>query len=474
MKLIPPLLIGFAACVLVACSRGDSLQQILAEGELTVVSRSSPTTYYLDKNGAAGFEYDLAQLFADELGVTLKVEPVFGLQDIFRQLKRQEAHLAAAGLTLIAERSDMFAHSIPYAVTTPRVIYKTGQRRPRSLADIDDLKLLTLADSSHQYLLTDLSMAHPDLAWDTVDEADSMELLERIDSGEADLAVIDSNEFRMQQSLYPRLEVAFDLGPEHQIVWYLPPGPRHDALRQRVNTFFEGLQQDGRLDLLREQHFGHARILSRIGSHTFASSIRRKLPPYRALIQQVAGEYQLDWHLLAAIAYQESHWDPLATSPTGVRGLMMLTKPTAAEMGVTDRLDPLQSLRGGARYLKHVRRRLPQRIEEPDRTWLALAAYNVGMGHLEDARVLTQRHGGNPDQWSNVMEHLPMLQKREHYRNTRHGYARGLQAVSYVQNIRHYYSILQWQDMAAQQPERPLDPQQHLPETLRNTTLLAL
>ncbi|HEY7776262.1 MAG TPA: membrane-bound lytic murein transglycosylase MltF, partial [Kineobactrum sp.] len=474
MKTIKPLLLSLAACVLGACSQGDSLQQILADGELTVVSRSSPTTYYLNKNEAAGFEYDLAQLFAEELGVTLKIEPVFGLQDIFDQLTRQEAHLAAAGLTVTEERSVNFAHSIPYAATTPRVIYKTGQRRPRSVADIDNLTLLTLADSSHQYLLTELAATHPGLEWGTLDEADSMELLERVDSGEADLAVIDSSEFTMQQSLYPRLDVAFDLGPEQQIAWYLPPGPQHDALRQRVNGFFEELQRDGRLTLLREQHFGHARILSRIGSHTFASSIRRKLPPYRALIQKVAGEYQLDWHLLAAIAYQESHWDPLATSPTGVRGLMMLTIPTAAEMGVTDRLDPLQSLRGGARYLKHVRRRLPQRIEEPDRTWLALAAYNVGLGHLEDARVLTQRHGGNPDQWSDVMEHLPLLQKREHYRDTRYGYARGRQAVSFVQNIRHYYSILQWQDMAAQQPERPLDPQQHLPEILRSTALLAL
>ncbi|QIB66931.1 membrane-bound lytic murein transglycosylase MltF [Kineobactrum salinum] len=463
------------ACLLCACAQPDSLQHILDQRELVVVSRSSPTTYYLDKNGAAGFEYDLVQLFAEELGVELKVEPAFSLKGIFRRLQRGEAHIAAAGLSLTPERSAYFAHSQPYASMTPRVIYKTGHRRPDSLDDAGDLQLVVLADSSHEQALLRLrETGRPELRWQVVAEADSMELLEMVDSGAADLAIIDSNEFRMQQSLYPRLDVAFDLGEEEQMVWYLPPGPEHEALRARADTFLAALQADGRLRLLREQHFGHTSVLSRIGSHTFARNIRSTLPAYRDLIRQVADEYQLDWHLLAATAYQESHWDPRATSPTGVRGLMMLTTPTAEEMGVTDRLDPLQSLRGGARYLKNIRRRLPADIYEPDRTWMALAAYNIGRAHLEDARVLTERHGGDPHLWKDVMQYLPLLQKREHYRTLRYGYARGQEAVSYVQNIRHYYSILQWQDIPATQPQRPLDTRQYLPQSLHNTELMAL
>lgn len=258
------------------------------------------------------------------------------------------------------------------------------------------------------------------------------------------------------------------------MVWYLPPGSDYRTLQRRIDTFLARLQADGSLERLREQHFGHTTVLSRIGSHTFARNIRSKLPAYRELIRQVADEYQLDWHLLAAVAYQESHWEPEATSPTGVRGMMMLTNPTAAEMGVKDRLDPLQSLRGGARYFKDLRRRLPQDIQEPDRTWMALAAYNIGLAHLEDARVLTERMGGDPHLWSDVMAHLPLLQKREHYRTTRYGYARGGEALHFVQNIRHYYSILQWQDMPAIQPQRPLDPDDYLPLALRKKRFLAL
>ncbi len=469
-------LLAFATAVLLSgCSRDDALQQVLADGELVVVSRNSPTTFYLDKNGAAGFEHDLAQLFAEELGVSLQMDTAYSLGGIFRRLQRREAHFAAAGLSLTEARSATFNHSTPYASLVPRVIYRTGRRKPSGLDDIQGLHLVVLAGSSHEQTLQELkSAAWPELSWEAVRGADTMELLERVDSGDADIAVIDSNEFRMQQSLYSRLDVAFNLGSEQDMVWYFPPGDEYTALIERADAFLTALQEDGRLEQLREQHFGHNTVLSRVGSHVFARNIRSKLPAYSKLIRQVAEEYKLDWHLLAAIAYQESHWDPEATSPTGVRGMMMLTGPTAREMGVKDRLDPLQSLRGGARYLKNIRRRLPADIDEPDRTWLALAAYNIGLAHLEDARVLTEQRGGDPHLWSDVMETLPLLQKREHYRNTRYGYARGKEAANFVQNIRHYYSILQWKDMSANQPGQPLNPMQFLPAALQGERFFAL
>lgn len=475
MKILNVIICAMMLATVSACAPPDRLQQVLADGEILVVSRNSPTTYYLDKEGASGFEHDLAQLLAEDLGVNLRMVTAYSLEGIFRRLEREEVDLAAAGLSLTPDRSQRFSHSAAYATMVPRVIYRTGNRRPESLDDLDDLRLAVLAGSSHEQALHIIAMGErPELRWEVVEGADTMELLERVDNSDVDLAVIDSNEFHMQKSLYPMLDVAFNLGPVQDMVWYLPPGPEYRSLQQRIDAFFARLQADGSLERLREQHFGHTTVLSRIGSHTFARNIRTKLPQYRDLIRQVADEYQLDWHLLAAIAYQESHWEPEATSPTGVRGMMMLTNPTAEEMGVKNRLDPLQSLRGGARYLKNIRRRLPRDIYEPDRTWMALAAYNIGLGHLEDARVLTEKLGGDPHLWSDVMIHLPLLQKREHYRNTRYGYARGGEAMHFVQNIRHYYSILQWQDIPAIQPERPLNPDEYLPLALREKRFLAL
>ncbi len=460
--------------MLSACSDSDRLDTILERGELLVVSRNSPSTYYLDKNGAAGFEYDLAELFAEELGVELIIQPAFNLEQLFEQLRRGEADIAAAGLSLTAARQASFSASSAYASQTPLVIYKTGSRRPRGLEDLAERELLVVKNSSHEEILKQRLQDFPDLHWQTVEEADSMELLERVDNDEQTLAIIDSGEFNIHQSLYPRLDRAFTLGDETETVWYMAPGPSSEKLRQAVDDFFAELVADGRMERLREQHFGHANVLSRIDSHTFALNMKNVLPDYEDMIRAVAKEYQLDWHLLAAVAYQESHWNPTATSPTGVRGMMMLTRPTARELGVADRLDPLQSLRGGARYLKNIRRRLPADISEPDRTWMALAAYNIGLGHLEDARVLTERQGGDPDRWQEVMERLPLLQKRQHYRNLRHGYARGREAANYVQNIRHYYSILQWQASPVDQWLPPIDINDYLPEALRGAGFRAL
>ena len=332
---------------LVGCSTEDSLERIRSSGELTVVSRNSPTTYYLGSEGPAGFEYDLVTLLAQDLGVSVTVREAFSLDDIFSQLHRREADLAAAGLTLTGQRDAQYQHSAAYYTLTPQVVYKTGQAKPREPRDLIGKQILILEGSSHSESLYALQAnGMPELTWDEVADVDSMELLELLDAGETELVIIDSNEFAVQQSLYPRLEVAFNLGSQQDMVWYLRQGTENDALQDYLSAFIERLSADGTLERLKDLHFGHAGQMSRVGSHTFARNMRKKLPDYRDLIQQVAEEYQLDWTLVAAVAYQESHWNPNATSPTGVRGMMMLTLPTAQEMGVTDRTDPLQSLRG--------------------------------------------------------------------------------------------------------------------------------
>jgi membrane-bound lytic murein transglycosylase F len=456
------------------CTRQDSLDHILSTGELRVVSRNGPTTFYKDKNGPTGFEYHLAKKLAEDLGVSLQLEPAFTIESIFTRLNREEADLAAAGLTLTGQRQDNYPYSSSYYSSIPQIIYKAGTFRPRSLADLSDMDIVVMADSSHAHALLALSSGGSSLSWKEIEGADSMELLELVNTGEAKLAILDSNEFKVQQPLYPRLKVAFDMGGEQEFVWFLSPGRNNKRLLARISELFKHLDESGEMERLTKLYLAPDAGITRIGAHTFTRNMRRVLPQYQALIQQVAVEYQLDWHLLGAIAYQESHWNPSATSPTGVRGMMMLTRPTARVLGVKDRLDPLQSLRGGARYLKNIKRRLPQRIKEPDLTWFSLAAYNVGMGHLEDARVITQRLGGNADLWADVAKHLPLLQNSKYYQNARHGYARGSEPVNYVKNIRHYYSILQWQDIAANKPLPPVETDDYLPRPLRSAKFFAL
>lgn len=165
------------------------------------------------------------------------------------------------------------------------------------------------------------------------------------------------------------------------------------------------------------------------------------LPRYRRSFEDSARRAGLDWRLLAAVGYQESRWDPAARSPTGVRGLMMLTVDTAEDLGV-DREDPAQSILGAGRLLADIYAALPPRIREPDRTAMALAAYNQGLGHLLDARDVADLRGGNPDRWDDVRAALPLLEQPDWIATTKYGYARGSEAVDFVERVRGYYTTL--------------------------------
>jgi membrane-bound lytic murein transglycosylase F len=153
--------------------------------------------------------------------------------------------------------------------------------------------------------------------------------------------------------------------------------------------------------------------------------------------------YQLSWELLAAQAYQESHWKAQAESPTGVRGVMMLTEETAASMGIQDRGDPAKSIHGGAKYLAHLLKRMPKSITGENRIKFALAAYNVGMGHLHDAQELARIQGKDPNSWQSLRETLPLLAEKRYYKTLTYGYARGQEPVQYVAAILTYRDILE-------------------------------
>ncbi len=149
-----------------------------------------------------------------------------------------------------------------------------------------------------------------------------------------------------------------------------------------------------------------------------------------------------DWRLLAALAYQESGWDPLATSFTGVRGIMMLTDDTADRMHVNNRLDPKQSIAAGAKYLADLIDALPAEVKQPDRTWLALAAYNLGQGHMNGARAIAIGLKRDPDSWYEMKRVLPLMARQKYYQHLKSGRTRGGEAVIMVENVRTFYDIL--------------------------------
>lgn len=462
------------AAPLTGCGGGDALDAIRDRGELVVATRNGPSTYYIDKGEQTGFEHALVSLFAEELGVSVRYKVLHNIDDILDSVRRDQADLAAAGLTVTESRATEFRFSLPYYAIDPQVIYVAGTARPRSLSDLVGGRIVTMASSSHAEFLGQLQEDLPDLDYQEIRDAEPLDLMDMVSSGAATYAIIDSNEYVANRAFHPNLRVGFTLGNSQRLAWLFSNREEDKAFRERVNDFLARVSDDGTLDRLKELQFGHAWGIDQVDSMTFKRRMRERLPTYEDMIRQVAREYQMDWHLLAAIAYQESHWNPKARSPTGVRGMMMLTSNTAREMGVKDRLDALQSLRGGARYFKKTRRLLPNDIYEPDRTWFALAAYNIGRGHLEDARVITERQGGDPHLWSEVRERLPLLQRAKYYKTVRYGYARGNEPVSYVKNVRHYYNLLAWEDIAANRQPPPIEAEEYLPESVRRIDFTAL
>jgi len=417
----------------------------MERGYMTLLTRNGASSYFLGADGETGPEYELVRAFTDFMGVDLKVHVADAFSGLSGQLQASQGELIAANLTRTPARELVFRFGPTYNETLVKVVYRRGQAKPRSMQDLVGLRIGVIAGSSYEELLEEASQTIDGLTWEAVRQAGMEDLLLAVAQEDFDVTLVDSSIFEINRTFYPRLASAFTLDQPQPHAWAFQRDD-DDSLVQQAELFLALARDNGQLAAIQERFKSHSHQLDPVGMHTFLKQVRARLPKFMPMFQEAAEAHGMDWRLLAAIGYQESHWDPDASSPTGVRGLMMLTLNTASQLGLDDRTDPLQSVDGGARYFLRMKNRMPDRIPEPDRTWMALAAYNMGWGHLEDARVMTQRQGGDPDLWADVRQRLPMLTQERYYSKTRYGYARGMQAQRYVRNIRNYFDILVWMD----------------------------
>ncbi|WP_338884920.1 MULTISPECIES: membrane-bound lytic murein transglycosylase MltF [Xenorhabdus] len=418
----------------------EQINKILARGELRVSTISSPLLSLNSKNEPTGFDYELVKRFADYLGVKLVIKFRPNIKQLFDDLENDKADFLAAGLIYNKDRLDQTRTGPAYASVIQQLVYRKGEARPRSFGDLKG-KLIVTAGSAHVSELKKWKeKSYPELSWEETPRENTQQLLEQLSEGKIDYTISDSLSLALQQRIHPNLAVAFDVSEESPLTWYLKRNGDY-SLYSAMLDFFSMLTENGIMSRLQEKYFSHVGSFDYFDTISFIRAIDKLLPTYQPIFQQYAGS--LDWQLVAAIAWQESHWDPQATSPTGVRGLMMLTRPTAEWAGIHDRLDPEESVKGGMAYLNYLMERLPKTIPEDERIWFALAAYNMGYGHLLDARKLTAAQKSNPDSWLDVKTRLPLLSKKKYYANTTYGYARGYEAYRYVENIRRYYLSLE-------------------------------
>lgn len=420
------------------------IEQLKAGGVLRVGTLYHPLYYFLRDGQEEGLDYELAHQFADWLDVELDMVPAYSLNELFALLDSGKVDMLAAGMTSTEQRRQQYRFGPGYYHIEQTLVYRKGATRPQSPTDITG-KLWVLAGSSQAEWLYQLQQELPQLHWEARSDTDAEDLLRQVAEGEADYTLVADVLLARTQRYYPNIEAAFTLGDPQPVAWMLAKN-NDDTVLAGMLDFFNQQHDSGNLARLHEKYFGHIQSFDYVDTRTFLQRIDKVLPQYQPLFERHAGE--LDWRLLAAASYQESHWDPKAESYTGVRGMMMLTEDTAALVGVKDRLDAEQSIRGGAQYLASLMERLPDTIPDDERIWFALAAYNIGLGHVLDVRRLTRLRQQDPDSWAQVKANLALLHQPQWYKQTRYGYARGRETRQFVNNVRQYYQSLLWRDNA--------------------------
>ncbi|PKF63105.1 membrane-bound lytic murein transglycosylase MltF [Psychromonas sp. psych-6C06] len=438
------LLISFALLFVAGCNpfvQTSSLEKIQKRGDIIMGTINSSLTYSYDGDNYSGLDYELAVQFAAYLNVKLTIKEYPSLNELFLALDNQEVDFLGAGLTLTPKRAEKYRSSPPYYYVSQKVVYRKGTYRPRRIGDVNK-DIAVLKDSSHAETLSALMEEEPNIEVLTFDNEDQETLLRKVAEKEVTFAIVDSSTLAQKQRYYPVLAEAFTISEKQPVAWLIKRNI-DDSLYSGMIEFIGNKYNDQTIAGLEEKYFGHVEHFDYVDTRIFLKRIKSKLPKYEMLFKKYANA-EVDWQLLAAVSYQESHWNPYAKSPTGVRGMMMLTLDTADYIGIKNRLDAEQSIQGGAKYLSQLIKRLPDSINDDEKVWFALASYNIGYGHLMDARRITTMKKQNPNSWTDVKDNLPLLHQKKWYSKTRYGYARGSEAQHYVNNIRQYLLTLNW------------------------------
>ena len=432
------LFVAFCLLLGISCGRKDVLQKIRTSGILTVITRNNAHSYYIYRDKAMGFEYELAKAFSEHLGVQLKVitPPWDGLIDA---LDNGKGDFIAASMTVTPSKQKQADFSDEYLSVQQKVIVNSRNYRVKSLEDLSGLTIHVRSGTSYEERLKQLKDSGLDITIRLYDDTPTEELISMVAEREIEVTVANSNIALLNRRYYPDIKIAFPLEEPESLGWAVKKGDTR--LLGEINTFFDKIRKNGLLEKIYNRYYANIEIFDYLDLKKFHRRLDTRLPAFRDLIQGAAKKHGFDWRLIAAVIYQESHFDPMAKSFTGVEGIMQLTQDTAEEMGIEDRRDPEQSIRGGVKYLKRLYERYRE-AKDPDRMLIALASYNVGHGHILDAQDIARQMDLDPNSWSSLEGILPLLRNPKYYKKTRYGYARGTEPVRYVRRILTYYDIL--------------------------------
>lgn len=424
--------------VLGSCTKKDSLERIKETGQITVLTRNNGHCYYTYRDKSMGFEYELAKAFADLLGVDLNiVTPKW--DELINLLNDGEGDLIAASMTITPSREEQADFSDGYMTIQQQVIVHKANHEVKKIDDLQRRTVHVRSGTSYEERLKELNAEGLDINIILHDDVPTEELIRKVHGREVEITIADSNIALLNRRYYPDIKIAFPIAEPQMIGWALRKNEQ--ALLSKINEFFKTIEEDGTFGKIYHNNYANVEIFDYVDMVKFHHRLQTRLPKYKDIIRQSAKKNGFDWKLIAAIVYQESHFNPKAKSYTGVRGLMQLTQETAKEMGIKNRLDPVQSIFGGVKYLKKIYMKHDD-IKDPDRLLVSLASYNVGHGHVVDAQRIAKKMGLDSKSWSALEKTLPLLRYPKYYKKSNHGYCRGTEPVRYVNRILTYYDIL--------------------------------
>lgn len=436
------------------------LDQVRERGFLRVATLINPTIYVPDKNQTQGLEFDLVTRFAANLGLGVRFIVAKNIDNAYKLVAEDKVDFAAAGLVVNLDRERKFRYGPSYLSVRRQLIYRQGVDKPKNLQDIGNATLAVEQGSSNQHWLDErnkqglldipadqdastMGSQPDDYAIRIKLEESSLGTLEALENGTVDYGIVLSHEAMLGQKLSDKIKVATDLGPPVSFAWAFSR-LADESLLDKARQFFATIRANNELKNLIDRHYAQFEQLDQQLAQQFIEDVDKRISPYLAAFKAAGEKYNIDWRLLAAMAYQESKWDPEARSHMGAYGIMQITAPTAQDIGLIDPSNPVKNIMAAAKYLDQLRAMIPDNAQEPDRTYLAMAAYNIGIGHLTDAIKLTKEQGGDPNRWRDIRERLAQLSNPKIYRKLRNGYARGDETIQYVENIRALHDLMIW------------------------------
>ncbi|NNC49132.1 MAG: transporter substrate-binding domain-containing protein [Flaviramulus sp.] len=431
-------------------SKTWDLKQIKASGTLRALMVYSGSTYYLYKGRPMGYEFELLERFSKYLGVTLEIKVVNNVNELFEKLNNGEGDIVAHGLTITSERKEEVTFTDHLYLTKQVLVQKKPDnwqrmnwRTLRNTIVNDPVDLLgdtiSVRDMpSYKERVVNLSEELGGKIYLNIlpNEMATDEVIEQVADGDIKYTIADQNIASIMATYYPDLDIKVPVSFSQRIAW----ATRHDTedLLKATNSWLEQIKRKIDFNIIYNKYFKNKKYFRRNIRSNFYSLNKQQISPYDDLIKKYSKAINWDWRLVSSQIYQESKFDTRVSSWADASGLMQLMPRTAEELGVTNRSDPEQSIKGGTKYLKQIWKTFGQVTDSIQRLKFTMASYNCGLYHVKDAQKLAEVKGLNKYIWDDNVENIVLkLNTPEYYNHpvVKYGYVRGLEPYNYVRQI---------------------------------------